>query len=145
MSKAVAELLAALPGSTFDNTGGGCMVVAWPTGDDGASVVTGVYGNSGCDNFSRGEDSADSGHTGLTGFYAMYHAEWYGEDPQDIEPVPVFESDDFSATDALDINGWWPDDEYAFCAAQDEAHAMAEVPRAAVAAHDFARRLRSGA
>ena len=142
MSRAVAELLAALPGSTFDNTGGGCMVVAWPTTGDGAIVITGVYGNSGSDNFNRHESEPDGDNYGLTGFFAMYHAAWYGGDPQDVEPVDVFESDPFDPTSSLDVDAWWPADEYAFCSVQNEAHAIAEVVRVAVAAHNFARDLR---
>lgn len=139
MSKAVAELLAALPGSTFDNTGGGCMVVAWPTIGDGAIVITGVYGNSGSDNFSWNDHDPNVEDSGLTGFYAAFHADWFGEDPQDIEPVDVYESDPFDPTGDLDIDGWWPDDEYAFVASQNGAHAIAEVPRVAVAVHNFSR------
>ncbi|NYI76638.1 hypothetical protein [Nocardioides panzhihuensis] len=141
MSKAVAELLSALPGSSFDNTGGGCMVVAWPTGNDGAIVVTGVYGNSGDDNFNRHESDPNGDNYGLTGFFAMYHAQWFGEAPQDVEPVMVYESEPFDPTGDLDIDGWWPTDEYKFVASQAGAHAIAEVPRVAVAAHNFARSL----
>lgn len=120
------------------------MVVAWPTAGDGAIVITGVYGHQGCDNFGRDEFDRDGHNHGLTGFFAMYHAEWFGEDPQDVEPVMVYESEGFDPTSELDVNGWWPDDEFAFCEVQNEAHALAEVPRVAVAAHDFARALRSG-
>ncbi|GGR64817.1 hypothetical protein J2S40_001153 [Nocardioides luteus] len=141
MSKAVAELLSALPGSTFDNTGGGCMVVAWPTGGDGAIVITGVYGNSGSDNFSWNDHDPDVEDSDLTGFYAAFHAAWFGEDPQDIDPVDVYESEPFDATADLDIDGWWPADEYAFCSIQNGAHAIAEVPRVAIAAHNFAKSL----
>ncbi|MGH3350913.1 MAG: hypothetical protein ACRDPS_09635 [Nocardioides sp.] len=146
MSKAVAELIAALPGSTFDNTGGGCMVVAWPAGNGGAIVITGIYGRSGGDNFSRGDDRTNVADDSLTGFDAWFHPAWFdGDGAYDSEDgQQVYTSDDFDATGDLDINGWWPDDEYEFTCAQNEAHAVAEVPRVAVTAHDFARNLRMG-
>lgn len=145
MSKAVADLIKALPESSFDNTGGGCMVVAMPAPSaerpDGAIVITGVYGASGCDNFSWGEDSRN-GDTdmGLTGFFAMYHAEWYGEDPQDVDPVLVYESAYTSPFDGLDPADY-PEDEDAFVVEMERRQAQLEVDKTVAAIREFIRTL----
>lgn len=145
MSKAVAQLMTDLPGSTFENTGGGCMVVAWPTGRQGAIVVTALFGAGAVgDTFSRGDDQISREDHRLTGFEAWYHHAWYSEDHDSANGQQIYVSEDFDATAHLDADGWWPEDEYAFEGAQNEAHAVAEVPRVAVAAHDFRRALKPG-
>lgn len=131
MSKAVADLIATLPGATFDNTGGGCMAIVWPTGGNGAIAITGTFGRHGYDNFTRHDEDATHVNHDLTGFFAAYHAEWFGEDPQDVDPVIVYESADFDAESETGS------DDYDAITAANMAKANAEISAVVAAMRAF--------
>lgn len=140
MTNAVAELMKALPESEFYNTGGGCMAVVMRAGEEGAIIITGMFGASGTDNFSRGADRSNYVDADLTGFYATYHPDWWSETGGDADPVDVYESEDF---DALAGVAWedYPEDEDAYRADANARQAAGEVARCASAVLAFANSL----
>jgi hypothetical protein len=142
MSNPVADLMKALPGSEFYNTGGGCMAVAMRAGEEGAILITGMFGASGTDNFARGADRSNYVDADLTGFYATYHPDWWSETGGDADPVDVYESEDF---DALAGVAWdspeYPEDEDAYRLDANTRHAAEEVARTADAIRAFVNSL----